>query len=136
MLKKQVNVIRKYVLFCIIRLFFSAFISKTFIITVEICKGRNPVFPAGKWLQYETISRWILNNVGLNWTNGLLRLINSMYTELIRPVNYNPGICQKPIKLEISSCRCSKLQFNDESGETEGYSALYTPLLPLKACAH
>ena len=61
----------------------------------------------------------------------MLRLINSMVTELIRPVNYNPGISQKLIKLEISSCRCSQLEFNEESDEIEGYSALYTPLLSL-----
>ena len=54
-----------------------------------------------------------------------------MVTELIRPVNYNPGISQKRIKLEIRSCRCSQLECNEESDETEGYSALYTPLLPL-----
>ena len=68
----------------------------------------------------------------LNWTNGLLRLINSMVTELIRPVNYNPGSSQKLIKLEIGSCRCSQLECNEDNDETEGYSALYTPLLPLK----
>ena len=72
-----------------------------------------------------------LTTVGLNWINGLLRLINSMVTELIRPVNYNPGISQKLIKLEISSCRCSQLECNEESDEAEGYSALYTPLLHL-----
>ena len=56
-----------------------------------------------------------------------------MVTELIRPVNYNPpGISQKLIKLEISSCRCSQLECNDENDETEGYSALYTPFLSLK----
>ena len=55
-----------------------------------------------------------------------------MVTELIRPVNYNPGRSQKPIKLEISSCRCSQLECNEESDENEGYSALYTPLLPFK----
>ena len=82
-------------------------------------------------LQYETISRWSLTSVLLNWTNGLLRLINSMVTELIRPVNYNPGRSQKPIKLEISSCRYSQLECNEENDETEGYSSLYTPLLPL-----
>ena len=32
---------------------------------------------------------------------------------------------------EISSYRCSQLECKEESGETEGYSALYTPLLPL-----
>ena len=52
-----------------------------------------------------------------------------MVTELIRPVNYNPGRSQKLIKLEMSSCRCSQLECNEESDETEGYSALYTPLL-------
>ena len=57
-----------------------------------------------------------------------------MVTELIRPVNYNPGIRQKLIKFEISSFRCSQLECNDESGETEGYSALYIPLLPLMFC--
>ena len=62
----------------------------------------------------------------------MLRLINSMVTELIRPVNYNLGISQKPIKLEISSCRCSQLEFNEESDEIEGYSALYIPRLSLK----
>ena len=67
----------------------------------------------------------------LTSVNGLLRLINSMVTELIRPVTYNPGRSQKLIKLEISSCRCSRLECNKESDETEGYSALYTPLLPL-----
>ena len=54
-----------------------------------------------------------------------------MVTELIRPVNYNPGRSQKLIKLEITSCRFSQLECNEESGETEGYSAFYTPLLPL-----
>ena len=81
-----------------------------------------------------------------------------MVTELIRPVKYNPGRSQKLIKLEISSCRCSQLECYEKSDETptisvvmlthcgplpqayrvhtsdetEGYSALYTPLLPLK----
>ena len=41
---------------------------------------------------------------------GLLRMINSMTTELIGPVNYNPGISQKLIKLKISSCRLSQLE--------------------------
>ena len=54
-----------------------------------------------------------------------------MVTELILPVNYNPGVSQKPIKLEISSCRCSQLECNEESDETECYSALYTPILPI-----
>ena len=54
-----------------------------------------------------------------------------MVTELIRPVNYNPGRSQKLIKLEINSSRCSQLECNEESDETEGYSTLYTPLLPL-----
>ena len=52
-----------------------------------------------------------------------------MVTELIRPVNYNPGRSQKLIKLEISSCGCSQLECIEESDETEGYSALYN--LPL-----
>ena len=56
-----------------------------------------------------------------------------MVTELIRPVNFNPGSSQKLIKLEISSCRCSQLECNEENDETEGYIALYTPLLPLRA---
>ena len=94
-------------------------------------KGRNPVPPAGEWLQYETINRWSLTTIRLNWTNGLLRLINSMVTELIRPVKYYPGSSQKLIKLEMSSCRCSQLECNEENDEIEGYSALYTPLLPL-----
>ena len=50
-----------------------------------------------------------------------------MVTELIRPVNYNPGISKKLIK----SSRCSQLECNDESDEIEGYSALYIPILPL-----
>ena len=54
-----------------------------------------------------------------------------MVTELIRPVSYNPGSSQKIIKLEKSSCRCSQLECNEENDEIEGYSALYTPLLPL-----
>ena len=56
-----------------------------------------------------------------------------MVTELlrVRPVNYNPGIRQKLIKLEISSCRCSQHECTEESVETEGYAALYTPLMPL-----
>ena len=54
-----------------------------------------------------------------------------MVTELIRPFKYNPGRSQKLIKLEISSCRCSQLESNEENDETEGYSALYTLLLPL-----
>ena len=91
--------------------------------------------PAGEWLQYETISRWGLTTIWLNWTNGLLRLINSMATELIRPVKYNPGSSQKLIKLEISSCRCSQLECNEENDETEGYSALYTPTPALKRCS-
>ena len=82
----------------------------------------------GEWLQYETISRWSLTTVWLNWKNGLLRLINSMVYELIRPVSYIPGRSQKLIKLEISSCRCSQLECNEESDETESYSALNTPL--------
>ena len=40
-----------------------------------------------------------------------------MVTELIRPVNYNPGRSQKLIK-EISSCRCSQLKCNGYNGET------------------
>ena len=55
-----------------------------------------------------------------------------MVTELIRLVNYNPGISQKLIKLEISSCRCSQLECNEERDETEGYSALYALTLALK----
>ena len=58
-------------------------------------------------------------------------LINSIVTELIIPVTYNPGISQKLIKLEISSCRCSKIECNEESTKIEGYPALFTPLLPL-----
>ena len=54
-----------------------------------------------------------------------------MVTELIRPVKYNSGISQKLINLEISSCRCSQLECNEESAKTEGYSALHTLLLPL-----
>ena len=90
-----------------------------------------PPPPAGEWLQYEKKNRWSLTNIWLNWTNGLLRLINSMATELIRPANYNPSCSQKLIKLEISFCRCSQLEWNGENDETGGYSALYTPLLPL-----
>ena len=56
-----------------------------------------------------------------------------MVTELIRPVKYNPGSSQKLIKLEISSSRCSQLDCNEENDETEGYSALFTPLLS-KVC--
>ena len=48
----------------------------------------------------------------------MLRLINSMVTGLIRPVKYYPGISQKLIKLEVSSCRCSQLKCNEESDET------------------
>ena len=55
-----------------------------------------------------------------------------MATELIRHVNYNPGSSKKLMKLEISSCRCLQLECNEENDETEGNSALYTPLLPLK----
>ena len=101
-----------------------------------VFKGRNTVPPAGEWLQYETINRWSLTTIWLNWTNGLLRLINNMVTELIRPVNYNPGSSQKLIKLEISSCRCLQLECNKENDETEGYSALYTPLRPLSLNGH
>ena len=54
-----------------------------------------------------------------------------MVTELIRPANYNPGSSLNLIKLEISSCRCSQLECNYENDEAEGYSALYTRLLPL-----
>ena len=36
------------------------------------------------------------------------------------------------IKLEISSCRCSQLECNEESDETESYSALFMSLLPSK----
>ena len=54
-----------------------------------------------------------------------------MAAELLRPVIYNPGSGQKLTKLEISSCMCSQLEYNEENDETEGYSALYTPLLPL-----
>ena len=61
----------------------------------------------------------------------MLSLINSMVTELIGPANYNTGSSQKLIKLEVSSCRCSQLECNGENDETGGYSALYTPLLPL-----
>ena len=83
-----------------------------------IVKGRNPV-PTGRGVaSIREISRWSLTTVLLNWTNGLLRLINSMVTELIRPVNFNPGISLKPIKLEISSCRCLQLECNEESDET------------------
>ena len=42
-----------------------------------------------------------------------------MVTELIRPVNYNRGRSQKLIKLEISSCRYSQLECNEESDETD-----------------
>ena len=49
-----------------------------------------------------------------------------MVTELIGPVNYNPGSSQKLIKLEISSCRCSQLKCNRENDETGS-----TPPLPL-----
>ena len=56
-----------------------------------------------------------------------------MVTEMISPVNYNPGRSKKLIKLGISSCRCSQLECNDKCDETEGYSALYTPLLPLRS---
>ena len=91
------------------------------------------LFLPGEWLQYETISKWSLTTIRLNWTIGLLRLINSKITELIRPVNYNLGISQKLIKLEISSCKCSQLECNEEGDETEGYSALYTPFLPLRS---
>ena len=41
-----------------------------------------------------------------------------MVTGLIRPDNYNPGRSQKLIKLEISSCRCSQFECNEESDET------------------
>ena len=68
--------------------------------------------------------------VAVQWDRGF-RLINSMVTEVIRPVNYNPGCSQKLIKLEISSCRCSQLECNEENDETRGYSALYTSFLPL-----
>ena len=91
------------------------------------------LFLPGEWHQYETISRWSLTSIRLNWTIGLLRLINSKVTELIRPVNYNPGISQKLIKLEISTCKCLQIESNEESDETEDYSALYTPLLPLRS---
>ena len=57
-----------------------------------------------------------------------------MVTELIRPVNYNPGSSQRLNKLEISSCRCLQQECNEENDETEGYSALYTPILPLNIC--
>ena len=50
---------------------------------------------------------------------------------MIRPVNYKQGSSQKVIKLEISSCRCLQLECNEENDETEGFSVLYTPLLPL-----
>ena len=35
-----------------------------------------------------------------------------MVTELIRPVNYNPGISQKLIKLEINSCTVDARSFS------------------------
>ena len=57
-----------------------------------------------------------------------------MVTELIKPVNYNPGRSHKLIKLEISSCRCSQLECNEERDETGGYFAFNTTLLPLKCC--
>ena len=88
--------------------------------------------PAGEWLQYETISRCSLTTVWLNWTNGLLMLINSMVTELIRPVNYNPGRSQKLIKLEISSCRCSQLKCNEESDENWRLFCLIYPTTSFK----
>ena len=97
---------------------------------MKLFKGRDPVPPpppTGKWLQNETISRWSLTTIRLNWTNRLLRLIHIMVTELIRPVNYNPGRSQKLIKLEVSSCRCLQLECNEESDETEGYSAFLYP---------
>ena len=56
-----------------------------------------PPPPAAEWLQYETISSCSLTAICLNWTNGLLRLINSMVTEL---------------------------ECNEGSDETDGYSAL------------
>ena len=64
-------------------------------------------------------------------TNGLLRLKSNMVTELIRPVHFNPGICQRLIKLKTSCCRSSQLECRGESVKAEAYSAIYTPLLPL-----
>ena len=58
----------------------------------------------------------------------MLRLINSMVTELPTIIQV---VTQKLIKSELSSCRAMKLECNEENDETEGDSALYTPLLPL-----
>ena len=91
-------------------------------------KGRNPVPLTVERLRYKTISRWSFTTVWLNWTNGLLRLINSMVTELIRPVNYNSGRSQKVIKLEISSCRCLQLECNEENDETLLFSVIMLAL--------
>ena len=41
-----------------------------------------------------------------------------MVTELIRPVNYNPGRSQKLMKLELIPCICSQLECNEERDET------------------
>ena len=64
--------------------------------------------------------------------------IENAHNTRIRKTNtrapvYNPGSSQKLFKLEINSYRCSQLECNEENGETESYSALYTPLLPLSS---
>ena len=90
-------------------------------------KDRNSVSVAGEWLQYETISKWSLTTVWLNWTNGLLRLINSMVTELIRPVNAYQ-IRDKLLWMFTAWVQWRKWW-------NWGLFALYTPLLPLRSCA-
>ena len=60
----------------------------------------NPGPLAGEWIQYETESGQSLATVTLDKTNEIM-LIRSMVTERIRPFSYFPGICQKPITLEV-----------------------------------
>ena len=61
-----------------------------------------------------------------------------MATELITGVHHFQKLIDKPIKLEISLTsfwRSSQLECKTESARIEAYFSLYTPLLPLRACA-
>ena len=42
-------------------------------------------------------------------TTGLIKLINIIVTVLIRAVNYFPGYCQRPIKLQVFAAGSAKM---------------------------